>query len=67
MAQVEVSQADYEDATLNYTGYCSTCESFTRDMTEPDAEAYTCPDCGEDTVMGAENALISGLISFADD
>lgn len=64
---MNISQADYEEAVDNYTGWCSSCKAFTRSMTEPDAEGYVCPDCGEDTVMGAENALISGLIIFDDD
>jgi len=59
-----VSIFAYENAVQDYTGYCSTCEDFTRECTEPDAEAYICPNCGEDTVIGAENALISGLIAL---
>ncbi len=54
--------AEYEDACDCNTGYCTTCEAFVGDSVEPDAEGYTCPDCGEDTLMGAEEALLQGLI-----
>jgi predicted RNA-binding Zn-ribbon protein involved in translation (DUF1610 family) len=58
------TQEDYEQAVESYTGWCFSCRGFTREMTEPDAEGYICPDCGEATVMGAENALLDGLIEF---
>jgi Zn finger protein HypA/HybF involved in hydrogenase expression len=59
-----VSEEDYVEATESYTGWCKECKEFTRDETEPDAEAYDCPECGKHTVVGAENALIMGLIEF---
>lgn len=59
-----VSQEDYSDATENYMGFCTVCEAFTRDSTEPDAEGYDCPECENNTVVGAEDALISGLIEI---
>jgi hypothetical protein len=60
-----ISEDDYLDYTENYTGFCTNCQKFTRDCTEPDAEGYDCPDCEKHTVMGTENALISGLIEIA--
>jgi predicted RNA-binding Zn-ribbon protein involved in translation (DUF1610 family) len=56
-----VSAADYEDATSSYLGWCSTCQEFTREETEPDAAEYECPECGEPTVTGAEDAALLGL------
>jgi hypothetical protein len=48
----------------NYDGYCTRCRSFTRDGgVEPDAEGYECPDCGNKTVVGAEQALFMGLVA----
>ena len=61
---VQVLEEDYIDATENYRGWCTGCEEFTRDCTEPDAEGYDCPQCDENTVIGAEDALISGLIEI---
>lgn len=43
------------------SGYCTHCEEVTCDSgVEPDAEGYSCPQCDNDTVMGVENAIISG-------
>ncbi len=60
----KVNIADYTDATDNYLGWCPVCRDFTRDCTEPDAEGYDCPDCGECRVVGAENAMIMGMIEI---
>ena len=48
----------------SYQGYCTNCNFWTRECTEPDAEDYDCPECGENTVIGAENALIMGEIEI---
>ena len=62
-----VSQADFEEACECNIGYCTTCECFCGDSVEPDAEGYCCPECGEDTLMGAEQALICGLFDLEED
>lgn len=62
-----IPEARYLEATEAYEGWCSLCEEFTRDMTEPDAEGYKCPVCQDMTVMGAENALIMGQFTFEED
>ena len=58
-----VGETDFLDARDSYRGWCTECLDFTRDCTEPDAHGYRCPDCSGMTVMGAENALISGAIA----
>ncbi len=58
MKPTVVKMADYLEATENYTGWCTSCKEFTRDSTEPDAEGYDCPACEQNTVMGAEQAMI---------
>ena len=60
----KVPEAEYVEATESYTGWCKACKKFTRGCTEPDAEDYDCPECEQNTVIGAENALIEGLIDF---
>lgn len=62
-----VNQADYLEATGSYLGWCTECEEFTRDCTEPDATGYDCPECRGDTVVGAEQALLEGLFTFKED
>ena len=53
-----IRKSKYDDAVNSYMGWCTECKDFTRKMTEPDAEGYDCPNCGENSVMGAEQALI---------
>jgi Zn finger protein HypA/HybF involved in hydrogenase expression len=62
-----VSEEEYVQAVDDYRGWCTHCKEFTRDMTEGDAEGYDCPKCDQNTVVGAENALIMGLIDFGED
>jgi hypothetical protein len=59
---VKVRPSEYRDALDQDTGWCPTCEDFTRDCTEPDAEGYDCPVCDGIEVVGAELALISVAI-----
>lgn len=61
---VTVDEADYVEATESYTGWCTHCKDFTRSNVEPDAMEYDCPCCNQKTVMGAEQALLSGNITF---
>lgn len=62
----KVAEADYADAVENYMGWCTSCKEFTRENTEPDAEGYDCPQCEQNTVIGAEDALVHGHIEFED-
>ena len=67
MPATKVAESDYLDATDSYTGWCTNCKEFTRDCTEPDAEGYDCPECEKNTVIGAEDALLQGLIEFSEE
>jgi len=49
----------------NATGFCLACAEEVEGI-EPDAEAYTCPHCGEAKVFGAEELLARGLYYDAD-
>lgn len=49
-----------------YSGYCLHCDDITTEHgVEPDAQEYECPNCGNHTMMGLENALIIGKLTFA--
>ena len=61
---IKISEADYFDATENYMGWCPTCQAFTRESTEPDAEGYDCELCEGNEVVGAENAMISEMFEI---
>lgn len=57
----------YQNALDNNEGWCRTCQRFTGEQVEPDAEDRECEECGEDTVMGVENALVDGLFELFDE
>jgi len=60
-----VQTEDYVDAIAQDLGWCTVCQDFTRDCTEPDASDYDCPQCDNPhSVMGAEVALISNFIDL---
>ena len=61
---MKVSEQKYLDARDSYYGWCPSCGEFTRECTEPDAENYDCPKCGQDVVVGADQAILLGLIYF---
>ena len=60
----KVKVYDYNEAVDQYLGWCTVCDDFTRDSTEGDAEGYECSLCNENSVMGAENALLMGIITL---
>lgn len=65
LKSMKTTQGRYAEATEEYHGYCTNCDDFTNDHgVEPDAEKYKCDECGMMTVMGAEQALIMGHITF---
>jgi len=64
---MKVSERRYFEASENYEGYCRTCDDFTADMVEPDAHGRKCPICNELSVIGAENAMLSGHIEFEEE
>lgn len=62
---MKMTEQEYHNFCDNYAGYCTICDDVTRDSdTEPDAENYFCPDCGNDSVLGIELALLSGFIEI---
>jgi hypothetical protein len=65
MNTVTVDEKDYREVLDSNTGWCTVCEAFTREMTEPDAEGYDCPSCEQASVVGAEQALLLGCIEVA--
>lgn len=58
-----MTEAEYRDVSDGYYGVCLACGEL-RESTEPDAENYPCPSCGEHRVQGIENALLSGNIDI---
>jgi hypothetical protein len=58
----EMSIEELNEHIENYDGFCKNCLEWTRQGdTEPDARGYNCPQCGQDSVIGAEEILIDYL------
>lgn len=62
-----VTESEYAAHTDAYDGICLECGEWTTGGVEPDAEGYECENCGAHAVMGAENALLCGRITFAEE
>jgi len=52
---------EYEELMGLNVGFCLKCGAE-REMTEPDAECYDCPDCGHNEVYGLETLLVMGYV-----
>lgn len=57
-----VTIAEYRLYRDQYIGFCTVCQDWTGDGVEPDARKYQCPVCDEQTVYGAEEALMTELV-----
>lgn len=66
MAKVKMSVEQYRKYCFDYMGICTSCGEMAPEC-EPDAERYECPECGEDTVYGVEQALLLGKIEIEED
>lgn len=60
----QVTERTFQNACNAYKGFCTHCRKFTRRETEPDAENYDCPKCGQKKVVGAEQAMLLGEIEL---
>jgi len=60
----QISEDEYHDYVNDDIGFCLCCQDFRNDNVEPDAEKYTCEECGQDSVMGTEQALLCGYIDI---
>lgn len=50
-----------DDLMEGYTGICLECLQL-QSPVEPDAEGETCPDCYQQSVWGAEHAILAGYL-----
>ena len=64
MPPAVVSMAEYQKYRDEYWGFCTVCQDWTRDCTEPDAREYDCPVCGDNAVYGAEEAVMDELVEL---
>ena len=60
---MKLSTEEIEQASSEYDGFCSFCDSITRfGDTEPDAENYRWPQCETYNCFGIESAVVLGHI-----
>lgn len=64
---LEMSEEQYHQLQASYSGVCSKCNAVRLGDTEPDAENYSCTECGEDAVFGIEMALLMELVTISED
>lgn len=57
------AQAIAED-DMDYSGWCIKCGDWTHDCCEPDAHKYECPECECNSVYGAEELILLGMVIF---
>ena len=62
-ATTVIPQAALAEAIEHRMGWCPVCRDFTRDVDDLQAGGYACPACRNVRVIGAELALLAGLIS----
>jgi len=65
MSATPIAEADYVNYCDTFMGFCIECKEWTRESTEPDAQEYKCPKCGEFSVVGAEDALMMNYVEIA--
>ncbi len=61
-----ITEAMWEDYRDAYRGFCIKCQAWTTDNVEPDATGIVCSECRSNTVLGAEEVLISGELILLD-
>lgn len=64
---MKMTREQYKEAFDSDSGYCSDCDRLTATGTDPEAEENDCPECGNPSVMGIENALIYENVKISDD
>jgi Zn finger protein HypA/HybF involved in hydrogenase expression len=65
---LQISEEEYGEHCDNNDGYCLSCQKWTADShIEPDAREYSCPDCRQLSVYGAEELAIMGMVVFVDE
>ena len=60
---MKMTVAEYKEESEQSIGICLSCGYFQGEV-EPDAECYTCEDCGADEVYGLEQALLIGALTI---
>jgi len=60
--RVEIPDDHLNGCGLDDIGYCLIC-GLDYDNVEPDARKYPCDECGKNSVYGAQEIMIAGLLT----
>lgn len=61
-SKITFTLEEYKEIEEAMEGACIVCGTR-RDCCEPDARGYPCEGCGRDTVYGAGELVLMGLVS----
>lgn len=64
---MNVTKDEFEDLQDDLAGYCTECQAVTTEEVDPDSEDQECQECGSETCVGIDQALVLGLIQIVDD
>lgn len=64
---MKLTEEQIESHKEENQGYCTECKAISGDHVEPDAEHYECEECGNESVMGIDMAVIEGHIEIVDE
>jgi len=64
MAVLKINQKDFMRHMEEHDGFCISCGEILEGGFEPDAAEYNCPECGDDSDFGMEEALFQGYVIF---
>lgn len=60
-----IDEDRFQEAVDADEGWCVSCKDFTRESTEPSTKKHNCPECNENTVLAAEQALLMGEVEVS--
>ena len=63
---IKMTEDQFRQFDEDSYGICVAC-GFEQDGCEPDARNYECHDCGEESVFGVSELLISGEIEIVEE
>ena len=66
MKSISISEEEYKIHEEDYDGICIKCGEWKFGGCEPDARNYKCDECGNMSVFGTMEAMISGFIDIGD-
>lgn len=64
MKTLSITESEYLEYRNDNLGYCPKCGGINDSFHEPDAENYTCDECGSKSSHGIENCLIMGYVNI---